>query len=256
MGPDCYGDDRLFVFLETPACSEVSAAVDQLEHAGHPVARVHLQDCARLGAEFFRWEYATAVAGSILDVHPFDQPDVQGAKDNTDALLGLFHRDGTLPPRAPSGSIRELLDQARPGDYLAVNPYVPMNSETDRLLRELKTKAMQHCHIATTSGYGPRYLHSTGQLHKGGPATGLHLQFTMSRHRPLRIPARNTGSTPLPPLRQSAIIRPSSISAVAWSPSIWATIPSQGCNASSTTFSASFSRGLQPLEVLLWNSVS
>ena len=191
--PDCYGNDRLFVFLETPTCGQVAASVGLLEQSGHPVARIKVQDCADLGAEFFRWEYATAVAGSILDIHPFDQPDVQSAKDNTDALLDQFHREGRLPDRAPSGSIATLLEQVQRGDYLAITPYIPLDAEVDRLLTELRTKVMQRCRIATTAGYGPRYLHSTGQLHKGGPPTGLHLQLTMARHRELPIPGQQYG---------------------------------------------------------------
>ena len=101
LAPDCYGDDRLFVFIETPSCEDLFPVVERLEQYGHPVARLRLRDCSDLGAEFYRWEYATAVAGSILDVHPFDQPDVQGAKDNTDGLLDIFLREGRLPAPGP-----------------------------------------------------------------------------------------------------------------------------------------------------------
>ena len=135
LDPGCYGNDRLFVFVETPSSGELLPAVMRLEQFGHPVARLQLRDCRGLGAEFYRWEYATAVAGSILDVHPFDQPDVQGAKDNTDGLLDLFLREGRLPGPAPSGSIRHLLEQARPGDYLAITPYTmdgPRGGPADR----------------------------------------------------------------------------------------------------------------------------
>ena len=187
LDPGCYGDDRLFVFLETPTCGDISPLVDRLEQWGHPVARLSVGDCTDLGAEFYRWEYATAVAGSILDVHPFDQPDVQGAKDNTDGLLDLYLRDGSLPAPGPSGSIAALLDQAHSGDYLAINPYSRMTPETDRLLSGLRAAVMRRCHIATTTGYGPRYLHSTGQLHKGGPGSGLYLQLTADPHQPLPI---------------------------------------------------------------------
>ena len=193
LDPGCYGNDRLFVFVETPSSGELLPAVRRLEQFGHPVARLQLLDCRDLGAEFYRWEYATAVAGSVLDVHPFDQPDVQGAKDNTDRLLDLFLREGRLPEPAPSGSIRHLLEQARQGDYLAITPYTMIDPEVDRLIGELRTRVMRRSRIATTMGYGPRYLHSTGQLHKGGPGTGLHLQLTMTPHAPLPIPGQQYG---------------------------------------------------------------
>ena len=243
--PGCYGDDRLFVYLRTgggghpAAIGSCDAAVDALEASGHPVERLDLADCYDLGAEFFRWEYATAAAGSMLDVHPFDQPDVQGAKDNTDGLLEVFLSQGRLPelptihplaqptarPSEPSavhppepptyhppgqptahtpeppavhpelveGPITTLLAQARPGDYLAIMSYFPEEPEADELLSELRSRVMRRYRIATTAGYGPRYLHSTGQLHKGGPPSGLHLQLTISRHDALPIPAQRYG---------------------------------------------------------------
>ena len=193
LDPGCYGNDRLFVFVETPSSGDLLPAVERLEQFGHPVARLKLRDCSDLGAEFFRWEYATAVAGSILDVHPFDQPDVQGAKDNTDGLLDLFLREGRLPEPAPTGSIGHLLEQARPGDYLAITPYTRMDPDIDRLIGELRSRVMRRSHIATSMGYGPRYLHSTGQLHKGGPGSGLYLQLTAGPPEPLPIPGQRYG---------------------------------------------------------------
>ncbi len=193
LSPDSYGDDRLFVYLRSEGNSDADTVVGHLAEAGHPVMRIDIEDCLGLGAEFFRWEYATAVAGSMLDVHPFDQPDVQGAKDNTDGLLDAFHRDGKLPDRASSGSIAALLQQAAPGDYLAITPYIPMDEETDALLCGIRTRVMRKYGIATTSSYGPRYLHSTGQLHKGGPGSGLYLQLTMGQHRVLPIPGQLYG---------------------------------------------------------------
>ena len=193
LDPECYGNDRLFVFVETPSSEDLLPAVRRLERFGHPVAHLQLRDCRDLGAEFYHWEYATAVAGSILDVHPFDQPDVQGAKDNTDGLLDLFLRKGRLPEPAPSGSIRHLLEQARPGDYLAITPYTRMDPDVDRLIGELRTRVMRRSRIATTMGYGPRYLHSTGQLHKGGPGSGLYLQLTAGPPEPLPIPGQQYG---------------------------------------------------------------
>ena len=193
LGPDCYGDDRLFVFLETPDCEGISRSVETLEQSGHPVTRIPVRDCTDLGAEFYRWEYATAVAGSILDVHPFDQPDVQGAKDNTDRLLEAYLRAGALPGQEISGSVTSLLKLVNRGDYFAIVSYIPADAECDQLVQELRSRVMQQCHIATTAGYGPRYLHSTGQLHKGGPATGLYLHLTQGSRRDLPIPGERYG---------------------------------------------------------------
>ncbi len=203
LPPDCYADDRLFVYLRAEDSSlshweraRVRAsdeAVERLETAGHPVARLELADHYSLGAEFFRWEYATAIAGSMLDIHPFDQPDVQGAKDNTDSLLDAFLRQGHLPERAASGSLAALLDQAHPGDYLAIMSYFPPDPEADALLDELRSRIVERRRIATTVGYGPRYLHSTGQLHKGGPGSGLYLQLTVDRYQELPIPGQQYG---------------------------------------------------------------
>ena len=199
LPPDCYGDDRLFVYLRTEDGADVSVirsydqAVERLEDAGHPVARLGLADPYALGAEFFRWEYATALAGSMLDVHPFDQPDVQGAKDNTDALLEAYLKQGHLPERAAPGSVAALLDQAQPGDYLAIMSYFPPDPAADALLDELRSRIMEQRRIATTAGYGPRCLHSTGQLHKGGPGSGLYLQLTMDLYQEPPIPGQQYG---------------------------------------------------------------
>ena len=194
LPPGSYCGDRLFVFLQTGrAAPDLERRVDLLEAAGHPVLRLQADGGYDLGAEFFRWEYATAVAGSLLDVQPFDQPDVQGAKDNTDRLLDYYLQRGGFPQHPSSGSVASLLDRARPGDYLAVIHYVPENSEFDRLLRELRGRVASRCGVATTSGYGPRYLHSTGQLHKGGPGSGLYLHLTMNSRRDLPIPGQSYG---------------------------------------------------------------
>ncbi len=193
LSTECYGNDRLFVFLQAPGCDDIARSVDSLEQAGHPVVRISVPDCSDLGAEFYRWEYATAVAGCILNVHPFDQPDVQGAKDNTDGLLDIFLRQGHLPERVESRSLASLLDQARPGDYFAIISYTPFDDNADGLMHELRARVMRRCRIATTVGYGPRYLHSTGQLHKGGPGTGIYLHLAMGSHRELPIPGERYG---------------------------------------------------------------
>ena len=148
--------------------------------AGYPVLELRLSDHYDLGSEFFRWQFATAVAGSLLGVNPFDQPDVQGSKDNTDRVLDSYRREGALPVLAESGSAPELINGAQPSDYLAIMAFIEQTDETDLLLDRLRSTVLERYGIATTLGYGPRFLHSTGQLHKGGPSSGLHLQLTQS----------------------------------------------------------------------------
>ena len=194
LGPDAYDADRLFVYSRAAADPDpgTDAAVDRLEAAGHPVERLELQDSYDLGAEFFRWEFAAAVAGAVLDVHPFDQPDVQSSKDITDGLLADFIRGGRLPGPLPAGTLSGLLAQSKPRDYLAIMPYIPMTQEADDVLDQLCQRVMRQRRIATTVGYGPRFLHSTGQLHKGGGPSGLFLQLTMP-HDDLPIPGQPYG---------------------------------------------------------------
>ena len=199
MPPDAYGDDRLFIYMrvDAPAAQPGDHAVAQLESAGHPVARISLSEPYDLGAEIYRWEYATAIAAALLNVHPFDQPDVQSAKDNTDRLLTAYLNPQSpdymqLPAPAPDDSLTSLLDQAQPGDYLALILYAAPDTEPDgpltQTLNQIRARIMQRRRIATTVGYGPRYLHSSGQLHKGGPPTGLYIQMTMNGYRQLPIP--------------------------------------------------------------------
>ncbi len=178
--PNNYGDDRLFVYLrlEGDDNSDTDAAVAEIEASGQPVVQLTLRDKYDLGAEFFRWEFATALAGAVLNINPFDQPNVQAAKDMTERVLAQFEASGNLPPMEASGSVNSLLSQARPGDYLAVMAYIRQTPEVDHALAALRRRVLERHGIATTLGYGPRFLHSTGQLHKGGPATGLFLQLT------------------------------------------------------------------------------
>ena len=194
LTPDAYGADRLFVYSRTAADPDpgTDAAVGRLEAAGHPVERLELPDSYDIGAEFFRWEFATAVAGAILDVHPFDQPDVQSSKDITDRVLADFIKDAGLPEPLPASTLLGFLAQSNAGDYLAIMPYIPMTQEADDVLAQLRVRVMRRYRIATTVGYGPRFLHSTGQLHKGGGPSGLFLQLTMS-HDDLPIPGQPYG---------------------------------------------------------------
>src|SRR5438128_413115 len=193
--PELYGNDRLFVRLALPGDDEPSALA-ALAKAGHPVVTLTLGDPLAIGAEFFRWEYAIAVAGAILGINVFDQPNVQEAKDLTRKVLS----EGN-PPTVGEGirwagqqsatldaAVQSLLGQVRPGDYLALLAYIAPDEEHDRALNSIRLAIRDKHRVATTVGYGPRYLHSTGQLHKGGPNTGVFLQIVGDDAKDLEIP--------------------------------------------------------------------
>ena len=190
LSPEHYGDDRLFVYLrlEGDDNAQNDDAIDAIESSGQPVARLDLRDTYDIGAEFFRWEMATAVAGSVLGINPFDQPNVQAAKDMTESVLAQFESSGKLPAMEDSASAGTLLKNAVPGDYLVIMAYIQQSPEVDAALDALRRRVTERYGIATTMGYGPRFLHSTGQLHKGGPATGLFLQITAEHVQDLDIP--------------------------------------------------------------------
>ena len=190
--PNFYGDDRIFVYLrvEEDDNAATDAAIGKLESSGQPVVRLDLRDKYDLGAEFFRWEFAIAVAGSILGIHPFDQPDVQAAKDMTESVLQQFEASGELPQAEATAAPEKLLSEVRSGNYLAIMAYVHQTPEVDLALDALRRKVMERHRVATTLGYGPRFLHSTGQLHKGGPDTGLFLQLTADHGEDLSIPGK------------------------------------------------------------------
>jgi glucose-6-phosphate isomerase len=195
--PSKYGKDRLFVHfrLLSAADETLEKFIKELLQAGQPVITIELEDHLDLAQEFFRWEVATAIAGAILKVNPFDQPNVQESKDNTNRLLALFRQDGKLPevpaafregplsfytaqkaPAAPA-LLKIFFEQARPGDYLALQAYLPEDPPTSESLQSLRKQLGNRLNLATTLGFGPRFLHSTGQFHKGGPNTGLFLQL-------------------------------------------------------------------------------
>ena len=190
--PDAYADDRLFVYLrvESDKNSATDAAVDQIESSGQPVVRLALRDKYDLGAEFFRWEFATAVAGGIIGVHPFNQPNVQTAKDMTDGVLQGYGRSGRLQHAETASSLKQLLSGARSGDYLAIMAYLSETPVVDKALNTLRRKVTAQYRVATTLGYGPRFLHSTGQLHKGGPASGIFLQLTVDHGEDVAVPSQ------------------------------------------------------------------
>jgi glucose-6-phosphate isomerase/transaldolase/glucose-6-phosphate isomerase len=190
MPPEAYGSDRLFVLmrLDGDDNAAVDSALDGLKAAGQPVLVLSLTDRYDLGAEFFRWKFATAVAGAILDINAFDQPNVQAAKDATVRVLKEYQTSGRLPEVDAGYSLPELLAQASAGRYLAIMAYIRQTDEVDVALSEIRRILGERHSIPTTVGYGPRFLHSTGQLHKGGPDTGLFLQITADHEHDMPIP--------------------------------------------------------------------
>ena len=196
LGPaGAYGDDRVFaaVRLAGAADAGVAGALEALRDAGHPVLEHEMADVLDLGGEFLRWEIAVAVAGHVLGIDAFDQPNVQESKDITKGLLGEYAATGELPAEPPAddgrrvvypvgdedlpAALREFLAQAAAGDYVALQAYVAPGQAVWDQLQAVRLQLRDGLRVATTLGFGPRYLHSTGQMHKGGPNTGLFLQL-------------------------------------------------------------------------------
>ena len=192
MQPIYYGNDRLFVYLriESDQNQTTDTAISRLISSGYPVVVLEMRNRYDIGAEFFRWEFATAVAGAILEINPFDQPDVQKAKDTTEHLLQEYGVSGHLPKMETTGSLAKLMTLADKGKYLAIMAYLRQTPEMDEALAELRRKAEERYRIATTLGFGPRFLHSTGQLYKGGQNTGLFLQLIANHEKDLPIPGK------------------------------------------------------------------
>lgn len=187
-----YSPDRLIVYLRLQG--DANASPDLLFgdlSESHPSVQLELTDRADLGAEFYRWEFATAVAGCILGVHPFDQPNVQGAKDKTDLVLRHLEETGHLPRVEALQSVEGLMSLAGPGDYLALLAYLPDSKEVCQAITFFRQRLSEKYGIPTTAGFGPRYLHSTGQLHKGGPNSGIFLQFTADNPEDIPVPGRS-----------------------------------------------------------------
>jgi len=193
--PAVYGDDRVFVYIRMDGDAP-NRAVQALEKAGQPVVTLTLRDKLDLGGEFLRWEIATAIAGAVLRIDAFDQPNVQESKDNTKKVLASFKSRGKLPPadsvpasRSKSG-LKALLDGAKPGAYFAIMAYTTRTPGSEAAIAAIRTSVRDRRQIATTAGYGPRFLHSTGQLHKGGPRTGLFLQIVQDDTKDVPIPGQ------------------------------------------------------------------
>jgi transaldolase/glucose-6-phosphate isomerase len=218
--PDRYGQDRLFAYLRLDGASDAGqdAAIAALEQAGRPVVRITLASPLDLAAEFFRWEFATAVCGAMMKINPFDQPDVEASKLATRALTDEVEKSGTLPREDPfcreedlecfadaanvlalvsatkdhtvEGFLRAHLARLGDGDYFALLAYVEMNDANAALLQQLRHRVRDARRVATTLGFGPRFLHSTGQAHKGGPGSGVFLQITCEAAQDLPVPGR------------------------------------------------------------------
>jgi transaldolase/glucose-6-phosphate isomerase len=220
--PKVYGADRLFVYMRLDSAPDPSqdTALDALERAGQPVVRIGLADPYHLGQEFFRWEVATAVAGSVMGINPFNQPDVEASKVATRKLTSEYEETGTLTPETPlledSGIklftdeanatalartagqgdrslvsyLRAHLNRIMAGDYLAILAYIEMNHPHEDQLQAIRHAVRDQKHVATCLGFGPRFLHSTGQAYKGGPNTGVFLQITCDDVFDLRVPGQ------------------------------------------------------------------
>jgi len=208
--PLVYGNDRLFVSIQMKGRIDpgLEDKVRLLQAANFPVIFIEVREAAGIVQEFFRWEVATAVAGAVLGINPFDQPNVQESKDATNRLLKSVEERGTLTEPAPvmthghlsffgqdkAESPEHLLwsfvGEARPGDYISLQAYLTEDADTEELLQAIRLRLRDSLHVATTIGYGPRFLHSTGQFHKGGPNTGLFIQLTCRDAIDLSIPGK------------------------------------------------------------------
>jgi transaldolase/glucose-6-phosphate isomerase len=198
--PALYGDDRLFVYLRLAPAPDArqDEQIAALETAGHPVVRLVVEDPYDLGAEFFRWELATAVAGAILGINPFDQPDVEASKIATRRLTDQYERTGTLPGETPVrvsdtnlvAVLRRYLGKIVAGDYVALLAWVEMNRAHEAELQAIRGAIRDRYRVATCHGFGPRFLHSTGQAYKGGPASGVFLQLTCDDAADLPVPGQ------------------------------------------------------------------
>jgi transaldolase/glucose-6-phosphate isomerase len=219
--PDIYGNDRVFVYvrLESSPDADQDAKVAAIEKAGHPVVRIAMPDIYDLGAEFFRWEIATAVAGSIIGINAFNQPDVEASKIATRELTSAYEKTGSLPAEKPvvedsgvklftdeknaaelaklaggdqslAGYLKAHLSRIKAGDYFAVLGYIQMNGEHEQSLQTIRHAVRDKRRVATCLGFGPRFLHSTGQAYKGGPNSGVFLQITCDDSVELPVPGQ------------------------------------------------------------------
>ena len=217
--PDFYGNDRVFAYIHTDFASDAKTELKltALEKAGHPVVRISMSDIYDLGAEFFRWEIATAVAGAIIGINAFNQPDVEASKIATKNLTSEYEKNGSLPPEKPivedsgiklftdeknaaelakavgadksvAAYLKAHLQRIGAGDYFALLGYIQMNEGHEKQLQAIRHAVRDKKHVATCLGFGPRFLHSTGQAYKGGPNSGVFLQVTCEDAVELPVP--------------------------------------------------------------------
>jgi transaldolase/glucose-6-phosphate isomerase len=217
--PDDYGTDRVFVYVGAGlpgAPSDVESKLGALESAGHPVIRLAMNDAYDIGEQFYLWEIATAAAGSVLQIDAFDQPNVQESKDNTKSLLAQYAAKGSFEEPAANvssesmdvtllsgsksvqasdvtGALAGVFAQIAQGDYVAFCAYIDRNQQHIGTLEDMRLKVRDAHKVATTVGFGPRFLHSTGQEHKGGPPTGVFIQITADAPFDLPVPGMNVG---------------------------------------------------------------
>lgn len=224
--PAVYGNDRVFAYVRFKGTADSSqdAKVAALEAAGHPVAHFEIDDLYEIFGQFFTWEIATAVAGSVMGINPFNQPDVEAAKVETRKLTSEYEKTGELPKRTPfltgkdesgvpfalyttdayaatlkaaapsatlAGMVRAHLDQLKAGDYFATVAFLPMFDENEEAIQQFRHKVRDKKRVATCLGFGPRFLHSTGQDYKGGPNTGVFLQLTADHADDVDIPGQS-----------------------------------------------------------------
>jgi glucose-6-phosphate isomerase len=214
-----YGQDRMFVYIRfaNDPNESLDAAVDSIATGGHPVIRMVLHDLYQLGQVFFQWEIATAVAGSVMGINAFNQPDVEASKIVTRQLTEAFEKDGCLPAETPlldqdgirlftdpvnasvltrdshltlGSIIRTHIDRIQEGDYFGLLAYLPMFPQYESKLQDIRKLIVEHKHVATVLGFGPRFLHSTGQAYKGGPNSGVFLQITCEEAADLAVPGQ------------------------------------------------------------------
>ena len=219
QSPENYGDDRIFAYLklEGELNQETEAKIAALEKSGHPVVRITLADKMNLGQEFFRWEFATAVAGAIMEINPFNQPDVEAAKIEAKKITEKYEETGELPKETPFYQERDIklftsdeyaaqldkfiegekslekyleshLAHLQENDYFALLAYIERNAENEKLLQAIREKVLEAKLVATCLGFGPRFLHSTGQAYKGGANNGVFLQITSDDATDLQVP--------------------------------------------------------------------
>jgi len=217
--PEVYGDDRVFVQLGLGDDRPADDALATLEQAGHPVIRIQCSEAANLGQEFFRWEFATAVAGAVMGINPFDQPDVEASKIASRKLTDEFEKTNSLPAEVPffeadgvklfadanygaaltqevnaqtlAGYLRAHLNKIGPQDYLALLAYIEMNAHHQQILQSIRMAIRDAKKTATCLGFGPRFLHSTGQAYKGGPNQGVVIQLTCDDPTDVAVPGRS-----------------------------------------------------------------